>query len=130
MPNPASFKTLIVDDQQSMRGLLRYALQQLGFRDITEAKDGGEAMQAMLSAKFDLVISDWNMPAMDGLTLLKTIRAHPLLRKTPFIMSTGQQDQEKVREAIKAGVNNYIVKPFNVETLRKKMEAVIGKLQA
>lgn len=128
MPQAQNLKVLIVDDQQSMRGLLRYGLQQLGIRQVTEAKDGGEALQALLTTKFDLVISDWNMDGMDGLTLLKTIRANPLIKKTPFIMSTGQKDQEKVREAIQAGVNNYIVKPFNVETLKKKMEAVIGKI--
>lgn len=128
MPQTQNLKILIVDDQQSMRGLLRYGLQQLGIRQVTEAKDGGEALQALLTTKFDLVISDWNMDGMDGLTLLKTIRANAMIKKTPFIMSTGQKDQEKVREAIQAGVNNYIVKPFNVETLKKKMEAVIGKL--
>jgi two-component system chemotaxis response regulator CheY len=129
MPQPHNLKVLIVDDQQSMRGLMRYGLQQLGIRNVVEAKDGGEALQALLANKFDLVMSDWNMEGMDGLTLLKTIRANALIKKTPFIMSTGQKDQEKVREAIQAGVNNYIVKPFNVETLRKKIEAVIGKLE-
>ncbi|MEO5337036.1 MAG: response regulator [Magnetospirillum sp. WYHS-4] len=129
MPQAHNLKILIVDDQQSMRGLLRYGLQQLGVRNVVEAKDGGEALQALLANKFDLVISDWNMDGMDGLTLLKTIRSNPLIKKTPFIMSTGQKDQEKVREAIQAGVNNYVVKPFNVETLKKKMEAVIGKLE-
>lgn len=129
MPQPQNLKVLVVDDQQSMRGLMRYCLQQLGVRNVIEAKDGGEALQALLANKFDLVMSDWNMEGMDGLTLLKTIRANALIKKTPFIMSTGQKDQEKVREAIQAGVNNYIVKPFNVETLRKKIEAVIGKLE-
>src|SRR3546814_1659050 len=82
----------------------------------------------MNSNKFDLIISDWNMDGMDGLTLLKTIRSNPLTKRMPFIMATGQRDTEMVKTAIKAGVNNYMVKPFNAATMKQKIEAVqIGR---
>lgn len=128
MPVANNMRVLIVDDQGSMRGLLRFSLQQLGIRDITEGKSGAEALVAMEHSKFDLVISDWNMENIDGLELLKTIRSNQFTAKTPFIMSTGNKDKEKVMEAIQAGVNNYVTKPFNVATLRKKIEAVVGPL--
>lgn len=129
MPVAHSLRILIVDDQASMRGLMRYSLQQLGIRNVEEAKDGSGALQELQHSKFDLVISDWNMEPVDGLELLKTIRSNPLTQKTPFIMSTGNKEREKVQTAIKAGVNNYIVKPFTVEQLKKKIEAVIGELK-
>jgi len=128
MPVAHSLKVLIVDDQASMRGLMRYSLQQLGIRNVEEAKDGSQALQILQSSKFDIVLSDWNMEPVDGLELLKTIRSNPLTQRTPFIMSTGNKEREKVQIAIKAGVNNYIVKPFTVEQLQKKIEAVIGEL--
>ncbi|MGB0682177.1 MAG: response regulator [Magnetovibrionaceae bacterium] len=128
MPAAQSLRVLIVDDQASMRGLTRYCLEQMGVRNVTEANDGAAALNEMKLNKFDLIISDWNMEGIDGLELLKTIRANPLTQKTPFIMSTGNKEREKVQTAIKAGVNNYVVKPFNVATLKKKMEAVVGQL--
>ncbi len=128
MPEAQSMTILIVDDQASMRGLLKFSLKQLGFANISEASSGQGALAEMQLNKFDLIISDWNMENIDGLELLKTIRSNPLTQKTPFIMSTGNKDRERVKEAIQAGVNNYIVKPFNVETLKKKIEAVIGVL--
>jgi len=128
VPEAQSMTILIVDDQASMRGLLKFSLKQLGFANISEASSGQGALAEMQLNKFDLIISDWNMENIDGLELLKTIRSNPLTQKTPFIMSTGNKDRERVKEAIQAGVNNYIVKPFNVETLKKKIEAVIGVL--
>ena len=119
---------LIVDDQMSMRGIARYCLQEIGIKNVVEAKNGNEALLAMNSNKFDLIISDWNMDGMDGLTLLKTIRANPLTKRMPFIMATGQRDTELVKTAIGAGVNNYMVKPFNAATMKQKIEAVLGKL--
>jgi len=124
----SSMWVLVVDDQVSMRGLARYSLQQIGFRNVDDAPNGLVAYQKMQVRQFQLVISDWHMDGMDGLTLLKTVRANPQLKKTPFIMVTGQSDRELVVQAVQAGVNNYIVKPFTVATLKSKIEAVVGKL--
>ncbi|MBY0430788.1 MAG: response regulator [Rhodospirillales bacterium] len=128
MPAASALKILLVEDQASMRGLIRYTFQQINVRDITEAKNGIEALEALKIKKFDLVVSDWNMEGMDGLTLLKMLRRNPVTKTTAFIMATGQADRAKVKEAVDAGVNNYIVKPFNAATLKSKIEAVLGKL--
>ncbi len=128
MPNPAVLEVLIVDDQPSMRGLTKYILQQLGFKQITEAKSGRDALGKLQFGHYDLVISDWNMDDIDGLTLLQVVRKHPKTAKMPFIMATGQSDREQVKIAIENGVNNYVVKPFDAATMRKKIEAVLGPL--
>lgn len=128
MPPAQDMRILIVDDQASMRGLMRYCLQQIGIRNVAEASSGADALGQMQAVKFDLIISDWNMDKIDGLQLLQTIRGNPLTNKTPFIMLTGNKEREKVQQAIKAGVNNYVVKPVNATTLKKKIEAVIGPL--
>lgn len=128
MPVAHTLRVLIVDDQTSMRQLMRFSLQQIGIRNVDEAKSGAHALEWLTTTRYDLVISDWNMEQVDGLQLLKLIRRNPLTQKTPFIMSTGNKDREKVKEAVQAGVNNYIVKPFNVESLKKKIEQVIGVL--
>lgn len=128
MPKAQDMRVLLVDDQLSMRNLIRYSLQQIGFRNIAEAKNGQEALDALLVNRYDLIVSDWNMDVVDGLELLKAVRSNPLTQKTPFIMSTANKDREKVAQAVQAGVNNYIVKPFNVDTLRKKIEQVVGAL--
>ena len=130
MPSASTLRVLIVDDQMSMRGIARYCLQEIGIKNVVEAKSGAEALVAMGANKFDLIISDWNMDGMDGLTLLKTIRSNPLTKRMPFIMATGQRDTEMVKTAIQAGVNNYMVKPFNAATMKQKIEAVLGKLGA
>jgi two-component system chemotaxis response regulator CheY len=128
MPAPASIRVLVVDDQMTMRSLVRTGLQQLGFADISEAPDGEEALRSMLTRPVHLVISDYNMPKLDGLGLLRAIRSHPPLAKTAFIMLTGRADKELVQKAVQFGVNNYLVKPFTVTTLKEKIEAVFGKL--
>ncbi|SOD90226.1 response regulator [Caenispirillum bisanense] len=128
MPAAQDIRILLVDDHLSMRNLTRYSLQQIGIRNVTEARNGQEALDALAVNRYDLIISDWNMDIVDGLQLLKALRANPLTQRTPFIMSTANKDRAKVAEAVQAGVNNYIVKPFNVETLRKKIEQVIGAL--
>ena len=92
-----------------MRGLTKYVLSQLGVKHMTEARNGRDALGKLEGAKFDLIISDWNMDDVDGLTLLKVIRKHPKTQKLPFIMATGQGDQEQVKLAIKTGCNNYIL---------------------
>ncbi|HEY0650518.1 response regulator [Phenylobacterium sp.] len=128
MPASSSLTCLIVDDQQTMRSLVRTGLQQLGFRTIYEAPDGEEGLRQMLSRPIHLVISDYNMPKLDGLGLLRAIRSHPPIQKTAFIMLTGRADKELVQRAVQFGVNNYLVKPFTVGTLKEKIEAIFGVL--
>ncbi|MBF0306677.1 MAG: response regulator [Alphaproteobacteria bacterium] len=128
MPVAKSLRVLIVDDQASIRGITRYILQQIGINQVTDASHGVQALEALRVRPFDLVVSDWNMDVMDGLELLKTIRADEKLKKTPFIMVTGQADKSLVMTAAKAGVNNYVIKPFNAATLKTKIEQVLGKL--
>jgi two-component system chemotaxis response regulator CheY len=128
MPAAASIKVLIVDDQQVMRSLVRSGLQQLGFTDFQEASDGEDALRHLLARPVNLVISDFNMPKLDGLSMLRAIRSHPPLAKTAFIMLTGRADKELVQRAVQFGVNNYLVKPFTVATLQGKIESVFGAL--
>ncbi len=128
MPVAASMKVLIVDDQQSMRLLIRGGLQQLGFRTFDEAGDGEAALRILAGSPANLVISDYNMPKMDGLALLRAIRAYPATAKVACIMLTGRGDKELVQKAVQFGVNNFLVKPFTVATLREKIEAVFGGL--
>ena len=128
MPTASTLRVLIVDDQMSMRGIARYCLQEIGIKNVVEAKSGAEALVAIGSNKFDLIISDWNMEDIDGLTLLRVIRKHPKTASMPFIMATGRSDKEQVKEAISFGVNNYIIKPFDANTMKKRIEAVIGAL--
>lgn len=128
MPKASTVNVLIVDDQQSMRGICKYILTQLGFKTIVEAKSGRDALGKLEANEIDLVISDWNMDDIDGLTLLRVLRKHPKTAKMPFIMATGQGDKEQVKIAIEYGVNNYIVKPYDAGTLRQRIEAVIGVL--
>jgi two-component system chemotaxis response regulator CheY len=106
--------------------IIRNLLKQLGFDDIDDASDGSSALTKMQGKKYGLVISDWNMEPMTGFELLKQVRSNPQLSKTPFIMITAESKTENVIAAKKAGVNNYIVKPFNADTLRYKIEAVFG----
>ena len=128
MPAAASLNCLVVDDQQTIRSLVRSGLQELGVRNMYEAPDGEEGLRQMLTRPFQLVISDYNMPKLDGLGLLRAIRAHEPLRKTAFIMLTGRADPELVKRAAQYGVNNYLVKPFTVATLQQKIEQVFGAL--
>ena len=115
---------LIVDDYKTMIRIIRNLLKQLGFEDVDEAADGSEALNKMRGRKYGLVISDWNMEPMTGYELLKEVRADPSLGRTPFIMVTAESKTENVIAAKKAGVNNYIVKPFNAQTLQHKIESV------
>ena len=129
MPSAASLKVLIVDDQQSMRLLIRGGLQQLGFREFDEAADGEAGLKALVASPAHLVISDFNMPKLDGLALLRAVRVYPPTAKVAYIMLTGRGDMELVQRAVQFGVNNFLVKPFTVATLREKIEAVFGPLQ-
>lgn len=117
---------LIVDDYKTMLRIIRNLLKQLGFDNVDEATDGSTALQKLRSKDYGLVISDWNMEPMTGLELLKEVRADSKLGKTPFIMITAESKTENVVAAKQAGVNNYIVKPFNAATLKEKLNTVIG----
>ena len=128
MPSAAALKVLIVDDQQSMRLLIRGGLQQLGFREFDEAPDGEAGLRTLIANPAQLVISDFNMPKLDGLELLRAVRVYPPTAKTAYIMLTGRGDAELVQRAVQFGVNNFLVKPFTVTTLREKIEAVFGPL--
>ena len=121
-----SMPVLVVDDYNTMIRIIRNLLKQIGFADIDDAADGSAALARMREKKYGLVISDWNMEPMTGYELLKEVRADPGLNKTPFIMVTAESKTENVIAAKKAGVNNYIVKPFNAQTLKTKIEAVFA----
>jgi two-component system, chemotaxis family, chemotaxis protein CheY len=122
-----NIRILIVDDYKTMLRIVRNLLKQLGFNNVEEATDGSMALQMCRTQDYGLVISDWNMEPMTGLQFLKELRADEKLKGTPFIMVTAESKTENVIAAKQAGVNNYIVKPFNAETLKKKMIAVIGE---
>jgi two-component system chemotaxis response regulator CheY len=115
---------LVVDDYQTMIRIIRNLLKQLGFDDVDDALDGTQAIEKMRKRKYGLVISDWNMEPMTGYELLKAVRSDDQLKNTPFIMVTAESKTDNVIAAKKAGVNSYIVKPFNAQTLRAKIEAI------
>jgi two-component system chemotaxis response regulator CheY len=121
-----SMHILIVDDYKTMLRIVRNLLNQLGFINVDEATDGSTALQKLRERSFGLVISDWNMEPMTGLQLLKEVRADMKLKTMPFIMVTAESKTENVVAAKEAGVNNYIVKPFNAATLKQKIASVIG----
>lgn len=121
-------KILVVDDFSTMRRIVKNILKQLGYENIEEAEDGAQAYNKLKSGGFGFVVSDWNMPNMDGLDLLKKIRSDPELKDLPVLMVTAEAEKEKVIEAIKAGVSNYIVKPFTAEVLKEKMDRIFEKL--
>jgi two-component system chemotaxis response regulator CheY len=115
---------LVVDDYKTMIRIIKNLLRQIGFENVDEASDGTEALSKLREKKYGLVISDWNMEPMTGFELLKQVRADPNLGDIPFIMVTAEAKSENVVAAKKAGVNNYIVKPFNAQTLKGKIESV------
>ena len=121
-----SMPVLVVDDYNTMIRIIRNLLKQLGFEDVDDASDGSAALAKMREKKYGLVISDWNMEPMTGYELLKEVRADQNLKTTPFIMVTAESKTENVIAAKQAGVNNYIVKPFNAATLKTKIEAVFA----
>jgi two-component system chemotaxis response regulator CheY len=119
-----SMPILVVDDYNTMVRIIRNLLRQLGFTDVDDAADGSAALSKMNDRKYGLVISDWNMEPMTGYELLKQVRSSPDISTTPFIMITAESKTENVIAAKQAGANNYIIKPFNAETLKNKIEAV------
>lgn len=128
MPAAVTLKVLIVDDQNSVRQMTRMILEEIGVRTIHEADNGKNAVAISSVQPLDLVISDFNMPEMDGIEFLRAMRGHPMSRKVPFILLTGRGDRELVVKAAQAGANNYLIKPFTAAILREKIEQVMGKL--
>jgi two-component system chemotaxis response regulator CheY len=128
MPEAAALNVLVVDDQLSIRALVKQSLAALGVRNIVDASDGEEALRILKLKPAHLIISDMNMPRMDGLQLLAAVRADVALKHTGFIMLTSRGEVELVKQAIGLGVNNYLTKPFALGMLRKKIESVFGPL--
>lgn len=122
-----NMNVLIVDDYKTMLRIIRNLLKQLGFNNVDEATDGAMALQMLRVGSYGLIISDWNMEPMTGLQLLREVRADAKLKPIPFIMVTAESKSENVIAAKEAGVSNYIVKPFNAETLKTKMSSVLGE---
>jgi len=121
-----SMPVLVVDDYSTMVRIIRNLLRQLGFADVDEANDGATALAKMHARRYGLVISDWNMEPMSGFDLLQRVRSDPELNATPFIMVTAESKTDNVIAARRAGVNSYIVKPFNAQTLKAKIEGVFS----
>ena len=121
-----NMNVLIVDDYKTMLRIIRNLLKQIGFDNVDEATDGSQALTKLREKSFGLVISDWNMEPMTGLQLLREVRADNQLKALPFIMITAESKKENVVTAKEAGVSNYIVKPFNAQTLKMKLESVLG----
>jgi two-component system, chemotaxis family, chemotaxis protein CheY len=117
-------KILVVDDFSTMRRIIKNLLQELGYSNITEADDGNTALPMLKGGQFDLLITDWNMPGMPGLDLLKHVRADERLAKLPVLMLTAESKREQIVEAAKAGVNGYVIKPFTAATLSEKLQKI------
>ena len=125
-----NLKILIVDDFATMRKVIRNLLKQGGFENVVEAEDGVAALKVLESQKVDFIISDWNMPNMSGLELLKAVRGSDDLKELPFLMVTAEALKDNVVAAVKAGVSNYIVKPFTAEVLNEKIEKIVKGMAA
>ncbi len=129
MPDPSKIKFLVVDDFSTMRRIVRNLLKELGYVNADEAEDGAIALQKLKNAPFDFVVSDWNMPNMDGLQLLQAIRADPSLKHLPLLMITAEAKKENIIAAAQSGANGYIVKPFTAATLNEKLSKIFEKLE-
>ena len=123
-----NMKFLVVDDFSTMRRIVRNLLKELGYTNVDEAEDGAMGLSKLRSGSFDFVISDWNMPNMDGLTMLQQIRADPALSKIPVLMVTAEAKKENIIAAAQAGANGYVVKPFTAATLDEKLGKIFEKL--
>ncbi|GAB6853222.1 response regulator [Asaia astilbis] len=128
MPAASQIRALIVDDQASIRQVLANNMAQLGFTQVAQRKDGKEALEYLGQNPTHLVISDFNMPVMDGLALLRAVRENPKTQKTAFVILTSEASRDLVQEAIKAGVNNFLAKPYTVAKLREVLEKVFGPI--
>lgn len=124
-----NMKILVVDDFSTMRRIVKNLLKELGFENLHEADDGLTALPLLQDAgDFDFLVTDWNMPGMQGIDLLKAVRADPNLSKLPVLMVTAEQKREQIVEAAQSGVNGYIVKPFTAATLKEKLEAIFKRI--
>ena len=126
--DPTKFKFLVVDDCSTMRRIVRNLLKELGFTNADEAEDGAVALQKLKGGGFDFVVTDWNMPNMDGLSLLQAVRADPALKDLPVLMITAEAKRENIIMAAQAGASGYIVKPFTAATLGEKLTTIFEKL--
>ena len=123
-------KILIVDDFSTMRRIIKNLLRELGFNNTMEADDGSTALPMLKNGSFDFLITDWNMPIMEGIALLKAVRADPALKTLPVLMVTAEAKRDQIVEAAQAGVNGYIVKPFTAETLKEKIDKIFERIDA
>ena len=124
-----NMKILIVDDFSTMRRIIKNLLRDLGFNNTAEADDGSTGLAMLQNGRFDFLVTDWNMPKMPGIALLKAVRADPALSKMPVLMVTAEAKREQIMEAAQAGVNGYIVKPFTADTLKEKLEKIFERLE-
>jgi two-component system chemotaxis response regulator CheY len=127
--DPNKIKFLVVDDFSTMRRIVRNLLKELGYINVDEAEDGAVALQKLQGGGFDFVVSDWNMPNMDGLALLQAVRADPALKHLPVLMITAEAKKENIIAAAQAGASGYIVKPFTAATLNEKLTKIFEKLE-
>ena len=130
MPDPSKIKFLVVDDFSTMRRIVRNLLKELGYVSADEAEDGAIALQKLRNGDFNFVVSDWNMPNMDGLQLLQAVRADPRLKHLPVLMITAEAKKENIIAAAQSGANGYIVKPFTAATLNEKLVKIFEKLES
>jgi two-component system chemotaxis response regulator CheY len=121
-----ALKFLIVDDYSTMRRIVKNFLNDLGYNNVAEADDGNTALPILRGGGIDFLITDWNMPGMPGLDLLKAVRADPALAKLPVLLLTAEAKREQIVEAAQAGVNGYVVKPFTAQTLKEKIEKILA----
>lgn len=125
-----TMKILVVDDFSTMRRIVKNLLQELGYNDVTEADDGNTALPLLKSGSFDFLITDWNMPGMPGLDLLKAVRGDTKLAKLPVLMLTAEAKREQIIEAAQAGVSGYVIKPFTAATLKEKIDKILASKAA
>ena len=124
MPADPNMKILVVDDMSTMRRIVKNILKQLGFNNLEEAENGQEALTKLKADTYGFVVSDWNMPVMMGIDMLRAIRADEKLKKIPGLMVTAEAQKENLMEAVQAGVSNYVVKPFTAETMQEKINKI------
>jgi len=129
MADPSKIKFLVVDDFSTMRRIVRNLLKELGYVNADEAEDGAVGLQKLKGGGYDFVVTDWNMPNMDGLQLLKAVRADPALKHLPVLMITAEAKKENIIAAAQSGANGYIVKPFTAATLNEKLAKIFEKLE-
>ncbi|MBK1690707.1 chemotaxis protein CheY [Ectothiorhodospira mobilis] len=124
-----NMKILIVDDFSTMRRIIKNLLRDLGYNNTAEADDGNTALPMLQNGNYDFLVTDWNMPGMPGIDLLRAVRADPRIKDLPVLMVTAEAKREQIIEAAQAGVNGYIVKPFTAETLREKIDKIFERLE-